>query len=1832
MRAAVIGRTAPVTVLVATAALTVGTAAQAAPAFAAPTATSGGSASSPSPAPNPTPAAATTPGQSTVPTPPNVPADLAAAIASAQATRKPVEVGDRTTGVARTLANPDGTLTAQVSPVPARWKDSGGAWHNYDLTLNKQPDGTLTPAASDLATKLAATASAASTVALPQGASVTLAHPGASAAAPAVTGTTATYPGALPGGVDLIEQPLVDGLEETAVLHSAATPASYTDSFALPAGDTAKANSTGGIDIVTNAGAVVATFGGAVAHDNLYPQAGEGVQTPVTLTVVSTAPGAATISVGIDPAWLADPARVFPVTIDPTVYANTSGTGSADTYVSSEYTGNHSTESELHVGTYNSGADANRSYLQFNLGSGFLGSNAQVTAATFSAFNIESYACTLSGSNAVGAGGTNGSVNISALTWGNQPNPGTDSSGYVDTQNSAPGGGSTCPTANGTWVTWNIASLAQRWANGTTPNNGIFMGGDEQNNAGWHRYDSGETGSGSAPAISITYDAPGCNTYTGGGGGTRTLCGLVNSKYIALGGTSSGLLPTSDTGNTTTAEAGTYAFFSDNNSSTADAAILSVTASNTAYLVHGVIYSEWNRLGRDPGPLGFPVSDEYAASTPFNGTGDRQSDFEHGSIYWNHVNSAVNDQVEPSTLVGDQSYFNYDTLKLTGRLTAKVNRGTGNLELAAAGLTVPAVGSDRKVGFVYNSLDHAPGATHDGSGLLGKGWRLSDGFDTRLRINETDPTTGTAYMAYVDASGTEQRFSISGTTYTKPAGFDADLAQATCPSDDGQPSLNGPCYKLTMHSSQQISWFDANGNPVEQTDRNGNEIRFPNPASGINIAAITGNRLGYNGTAVTGADGATVHFYYNGPSGKLSSMCQSTTASNCSASATRSATTLVESLSYNSAGDINQITDPDGNVTQFTYNSSSSNAASQHDLTQITVQNPSGTTVQTDVIAYDSMHRAVTITLDTGETSGAGNALTTYDHLSANGTLLQFTPNQPRGNGGAGAKYTFDVAGSGAGFNTVTAGAYRLTSTFDQKGQQTSATGGYNSDNKPGTATNGAGNQTTFGYANNGESPNSQSDGTTSSSATYCANTGFAGANYLPSSGTDDSGTKTSYSYDGAGNMDQSQNGGDSAATAVTLYSSNPGDGSIKDTVDPVANHTTGANTTCGGPTSLGSTTAYTAFNVDGAANSSMPASSSGSGTVVPAASHELTSVDYSHLGAGLGTKSFTYDGFGRQVTATDGKGVVTTYTYDADGAQTNVAYSSAGSTPVHKTYDALGDVLTQTDAAGTTTNTYDGRGDLLTQSGPPGTMSYTYDGDGNLATSVDGNGTSRYHYDKADENDQVTEATGRIDIVKYNKDHKQTDLWENTSGTNGTAATYDSAGNTLQTPAGWSTHIANTLDNQNKLTQIKTTRASSDANGNRVSDLSYSYDLVGGTCGVAGTGTTHTSRRQKVTDNLTGIVTQYCYDPNERLTSATPTSGTAYTYSYDENGNILSRASTGATTTYNAYNAANQTCAQASTAPSGCGTGFSYDADGSLTASPTQSTFGYTPAEQTSGVTPAGGSGSSYTYAGTSQNELVSSGGASTATFTQGIPGITQMATASNGTLYFERTPGGQLLSAQSGTGSSVANYDYVPDGLGSIVAMVPANTTSTTTAGGTAVAAYSYTPYGAVATITDPAGGDLTVANANPFRFTGAYQDANTKLLHLGARWYDPNTGRFTQPDPSGGSGNAYAYAGDDPIDFTDPSGDVKIPLFKIYLGPDLLDILRYDDPEAVETIDWWNMIVGSVPGGFTSALKSLGNNIADTIDSIDPEQGTGIYIQVGVQFDWTHFGTGYYQWYFR
>ena len=70
--------------------------------------------------------------------------------------------------------------------------------------------------------------------------------------------------------------------------------------------------------------------------------------------------------------------------------------------------------------------------------------------------------------------------------------------------------------------------------------------------------------------------------------------------------------------------------------------------------------------------------------------------------------------------------------------------------------------------------------------------------------------------------------------------------------------------------------------------------------------------------------------------------------------------------------------------------------------------------------------------------------------------------------------------------------------------------------------------------------------------------------------------------------------------------------------------------------------------------------------------------------------------------------------------------------------------------------------------------------------------------------------------------------------------------------------------------------------------------------------------------------------------------------------------------------------------------------------------------------------------------------------------------------------------------------------------------------------------------------------IFDTNVFRYCGEYYDIETKTIYLRARYYDAETGRFTQQDgweyaEAGDvlSLNLYTYCGNDPVSYVDPSG---------------------------------------------------------------------------------------------
>jgi RHS repeat-associated protein len=75
-------------------------------------------------------------------------------------------------------------------------------------------------------------------------------------------------------------------------------------------------------------------------------------------------------------------------------------------------------------------------------------------------------------------------------------------------------------------------------------------------------------------------------------------------------------------------------------------------------------------------------------------------------------------------------------------------------------------------------------------------------------------------------------------------------------------------------------------------------------------------------------------------------------------------------------------------------------------------------------------------------------------------------------------------------------------------------------------------------------------------------------------------------------------------------------------------------------------------------------------------------------------------------------------------------------------------------------------------------------------------------------------------------------------------------------------------------------------------------------------------------------------------------------------------------------------------------------------------------------------------------------------------------------------------------------------------------------------------------------------TVVAGDRFKFTARELDAALSLYYYRARWYDPQAGRFLRQDPlsfTAGDTNLYRYVFNNPVQFTDPTGEI-VPILII------------------------------------------------------------------------------------
>jgi RHS repeat-associated protein len=484
---------------------------------------------------------------------------------------------------------------------------------------------------------------------------------------------------------------------------------------------------------------------------------------------------------------------------------------------------------------------------------------------------------------------------------------------------------------------------------------------------------------------------------------------------------------------------------------------------------------------------------------------------------------------------------------------------------------------------------------------------------------------------------------------------------------------------------------------------------------------------------------------------------------------------------------------------------------------------------------------------------------------------------------------------------------------------------------------------------------------------------------------------------------------------------------------------------------------------------------------------------------------TFAYDSRNRLLSTTDSLGKMETYTYDAnDNLLTHVtpksetisfAYDAVnqllsktlpGTLATSYTYDPVGNLLTVTDPDSALTMTYDQANRLLTTSTagsshqPSVTLTYTYDKNGNRLTLTGGTTSHTYVYDVLNRLTSLTSPAGSKTFA-YDALSRRTSL----TLPNGTSTTYS------YDPASQVTQILHQLG----------------ATGPTINQAAYTYNGVG--------------NRTSLTDRRGSQA--FGYDNLDRLTSAShPLLGTPQAFAYDPVGN---RTTAGSIT-----NAGNQLTADATHS-------YQYDDNGNLTRKTLLTTGNYT----------------QYTY--DAENRLTKvedfAVGNPTAAFTSTYryDGLgRRIEKAANGQTKRYIYDGEDILLEYDGSNVLQARYTHGPgidepiavtkgsstyfyhqDGLGTV--------TDLTDSAGATAKSYAYDAYGHI--LESP--GTLD----QPYTYTGREFDVESGLSYYRARNYDPSSGRFLQKDPigfSGGDINLYNYVGNNPTNYTDPSGLAK------------------------------------------------------------------------------------------
>ena len=555
---------------------------------------------------------------------------------------------------------------------------------------------------------------------------------------------------------------------------------------------------------------------------------------------------------------------------------------------------------------------------------------------------------------------------------------------------------------------------------------------------------------------------------------------------------------------------------------------------------------------------------------------------------------------------------------------------------------------------------------------------------------------------------------------------------------------------------------------------------------------------------------------------------------------------------------------------------------------------------------------------------------------------------------------------------------------------------------------------------------------------------------------------------------------------------------------------------------------------------------------------------------------SYVYSSCGKP-SAVKAAGTTTTFEYDDVANQTSMTDPDAGTTTY--TYAADGKILSEKDARGVkTVNTYDNKGRLVSSLIGNTKLTHTYGNSGNesnrLVRSEYGKNSVSYVYDEygrvISENRNVF-GKGTFNFSYAYNDKNQL-VQVTYPGGLSVSYTYDELGNKIQTTAGndviWKLKDYDGLATSSVFNDKLTTVRTLDSNGfeknikltngsSVVENFDESYDAI--------TGNLLSRQRNSNT------IERFGYDALDRLVSVSKGSVEVMKVNYAENGNIKYKTGIGNYT----YNEGTRPHAVS----------MVDNTDKQISAETVSTEFNEW--NKISKISDASGHEMSVDYGPDGLRWLSTLKNGNNTTRTTVYADDYEQITENGTTRDFYYLDGNTIIIRQGGT---VKAYQAFTDNLGSILSVVDKD--------GNKVFDASYDAWGKQT---------VTVNTIGLHRgYCGHEMLPEFDLINMNGRLYDPTIGRFLSPDnyvqePENSQNfNRYTYCLNNPLKYTDPSGN------------------------------FWNLIIGAAIGGvfnwashgFQSNAKGLGYFATGAIAGA---AGAGIASGVNVAMAGGNFWTG-------